>query len=710
VDAEVVSHAYFDALRVVPARGRTFGPEEDTAATAQPVTIIGARLWTRRFAADPAAIGRTLRVNDVPLTIVGVLPETFAGLNGKTDVWISPPMAARFQYDGYLTTRQNFIGALGRLRPGVTFEQANAEVAAVGSRLPGQESESDAIWSATAVPLDEARIDPSARRSALVLLGAAACVLVTACVNVASLLLARARLRRREIAVRLAIGASRARLVRQLLAEGFALAAIAGALGTLFAAWGVKAIAAALPAVIPTGRNIFSASNAFSRPALDPGVLLFAIATTAATILAFALVPALQSSRPQLATALKEDDRGGAQHGRALSVLVVTEVAFASVLLAGSGLLIESFARIQSRRGGFSTGDVVTFWVRPPAPRYAYPADGPAILERLLTRIQSMPGVESAALNRCTPFTGCARSVIFFADRPVTAASAPGIGRHYVSADYFRTLGIPLLAGRALTPADRTGTPPVAIANETAAKRFWPGESAIGKRVWFGATTGPFADPAHAVDIVGVVGDVKYESVEEVGPRADFYTSYLQFSYPDSMFVVKTRGPAAPLVPALRKAVASVDDTLPIYDVMTLDERIGAAVARPRFNAAIVTAFAAAALLLAAIGIYGVLSFSVSARMREIGVRLALGADAARVIRLVVGRGLRLVALGTGAGLIAAVAAGRLLQGLIVDVATTDARILAGVAATMIAVAAVAAFLPARRASTVDPVVVLRAE
>ena len=328
-------------------------------------------------------------------------------------------------------------------------------------------------------------------------------------------------------------------------------------------------------------------------------------------------------------------------------------------------------------------------------------------LERMLASIERAPGVESAAVNRATPFMGGSRSIVFFPDQPAEPATAPAVGRHYVSADYFRTLGIPLRAGRGLTPADRAGRPPVAVVNETGARRFWPGENPIGKRVWFGTTTGPFSDRAHAVEIVGVVGDVKYDGIgQPMG--ADFYTSYLQFAYPDTMVIVKTRGPAEAVVPALRSAVASVDSAVPIYDVMTLDDRIGAALARPRFNATIVAAFAGAALLLAALGVYGVLSYSVSARMREIGVRLALGADAARVVRLVLGEGLRLAAIGAALGVAAALAATRLMQGLLAGVAPADPRVLAGGALAMLAAACLAAWLPARRASTVDPISVLR--
>ena len=709
IDGETVSRGYFQALRARPIAGRLFTDEESSAAGARPVAIISSRLWKRKLANDPAMVGGTMIVNDVPLTIIGILPDGFAGLSGKAELWIAPPMAARLYYAEYLTTPQNFISAVARLKDGVSLQQANAELAAIGPGFIGNGSAPDTVWGAAAIPLREARVDPIVGRSALVLLAAAACVLLIACVNVAGLLLARARVRRREIAVRLAIGSGRRRLVQQLLTEGLVMAAIAGVCGTLLAWWGVGVFARTAPAVIASGRNNYAAIGALGDPRLDPGVLLFALASALGTTLLFALVPALAASRLELTTALKEDDRGGSRGGRTLSILVVSEVAIACLLLVASGVLIESFARIQSRRTGFVSDHVLTFWVRPPGSRYP-PASGPATVDRLLTRVQSVPGVESAAVNRCVPFSGCSNTILFLPDRPVDRANAPGVARHYVSSDYFRTLGIPILAGRALTAADRAGSPPVAIVNESGARRFWPGENPIGKRVWFGTTTGPFSDPSHAVEIVGVAGDVKYGGVDQPDRPgwADFYTSYLQFAFPDTMVIVKTRGAPASLLPAMRTAVASVDPALPIYDAMTLDERIGAAVARPRFNATLLGAFAGAALLLAAIGVYGALSYSVSSRMHEIGVRLALGAGAARVMRLVLGEGLRLAAIGAAIGIVGAIAAARLAQRLLVDAGAWDPRLLAAGGGVMIAVAALAAFVPARRAGAIDPIVVLR--
>src|SRR5262245_47434188 len=497
------------------------------------------------------------------------MPPGFSGLSGKSDVWIPRTMAPTLTYSEYLTSPQHFISVVARLRPGVSAAQATAELRARGGQFADRDSPPGARWSATAIPAGEARIDPTVKRSVLMLLAAAACVLVIACVNVAALMLARGRGRQREIAIRLAIGSDRRRLVQQLLTEAALLAAIAGAAGTLVAGWSMDVLASASPAIIASFVNDYLAVDSFAAPRLDVRVLAFALAATIGTTVLFALPPALDASRQDLSAVLKQDDRAGSR-GKALPALVVTEVALAVLLLAAAGLLIESFARLASRRAGFDSRRVITFWIRPPNSRYA-PADGPAIVERMLTRIEQVPGVEAAAVNRATPFMGGSRSIAFFPDRPVDRAGAPPVGRHYVSADYFRTLGIPVRAGRVLTAADRAGRPPAAVVNESGARRFWPGDDPIGKRVWFGATTGPFSDREHAVEIVGVVGDVKYFGADEaIG--ADFYTSYLQFAYPDTMVMVKGRGSAESLVPALREAVASVDAAVPIYDVMSPDD------------------------------------------------------------------------------------------------------------------------------------------
>jgi len=705
IDAEIVSPAYFHALRVNPATGRVFTADEDGAPGASAVAILSDRLWRRRFNADPSIVGGTIRVNDVPLTIIGIMPAGFSGLSDKAELWIPPAMAPRLTYSEYLTTPQLFISAVARLRDGITLEQANAELAATAASFPVPKGYDDAKWSAVAQRAGDARVDATLRRSVLALLGAAACVLLITCANVGGLLLARGRMRRRELAIRMAIGSGRGRIVRQLLAESLLLAVTAGTVGAIAAVWGVDLFARYAPAMIWTGRVTMAQ---FGAPTLDVRSLVFALGATIVTSVLCGLAPAIDTARTQLTDALKEDVRSGGAGRRLFKSLVVTEIALAVLLLAGAGLLLGSFVRMQRLRAGFDTDGVLTFWVRPPVSRYSA-TDGPAIVERLLTAVQQVPGVESAAVNRCTPFTGCSRTVLHFTDRPNQEGSEPVVGRHYISAEYFKALGIPLLAGRALTSEDRAGRPPVTVISESAARRYWPGENPIGKRVWFGGTTGPFS-VATPAEIVGVAGDVKYEAVDwpNSNGRPEFYTSYLQFSFPDTMIIVKTRGSAPALVPAMRRAVANVDPSLPIYDVLTLDDRISGALSRPRFNAALVSGFAAAALIIAALGVYGMLSYSVSSRLREIGVRLALGAAPPRIVRFILAEGLRLAIGGVAIGLLGALAAGRLTRSLVLDVSPTDPRILAAVTFVMLAVACLAAFLPARRASGVDPIVVLR--
>ena len=648
VDGEVVSPSYFALLRVDPRAGRAFTASEDVTPGGHPVVMISDDLAHSRFAGQ-TVLGSTLRVNDVPLTIIGVLPAGFHGLSGKANVWIPRSMAPLLTYSDYLTSPQHFILVLGRLRDGVTLAQANTELKAVGGRFadapaPGDEP---ATWGAVARRLGDARVDTTARRSALALLGAAGCVLLIACVNVASLLLARARTRQREIAVRLAIGCSGPRLVRQLLTEGLVLSAAATGIGIVLALAGIIFFARTSPAVMATGRNDYAALAAFAAPTMDIRVLAFAGVLALATATAFALVPAIGASRVDLVPALREDDRTGP--GRGFGGLIITEVALAVLLLVCAGLLLESFEGMQKLRAGFVTERVLTFWVRPPNARYQ-PADGPAIVERLLTRIEQTPGVASAAVNRCTPFAGCSRTTVFFPGRPIDQASAPVVGRHYVSPEYFRTLGIPIVAGRALRATDRAGAPAVTVINETAARRFWPGENPIGRHVWFGWAPA-FQSPTRPVEIVGVVGDVKYESIDQP-VNADFYTSYLQFAYPDTMIIVKARAAATDLIGSMRAAVAAVDPALPIYDVLTLDDRIDGALARPRFNAVVIASFAMAALALAAVGVYGILSYWVSSRSRELGVRAALGAEPRRIVVMVLRQGLHLVGWGVVAGVL----------------------------------------------------------
>ena len=708
VDVEIVSHDYFDVLRVSAARGRVFAAA-DERSDAPAVALISAGLWQRRYGVDQSIPGRAIAINQIPLTIVGVLPERFAGLSGRADVWILPAMAPSLTYSGYLTTPQHFINVIGRLRSDRTLASAAAELASIAPTVVAPEASAgpSAIWSATAVSLSSARVDPRVSRQVIALVGAIACVLLITCVDIAGLLLARGGGRRREIAVRMAMGSGRWRVVRQLLTETTVLAVLGGLLGGLLTLWATDFVTATgLFAPARGGQQV----GAFATPAVDGIVLAFAAGVSLLTAIACGLVPALETSRTDLVQSLKEDVRSGVgrRQGRLLGAFVVGELALAVMLLVIAGLLVRSFAAMQALRSGLSTDGVIAFWVTPAAGQYAA-ADGPRIVDRLLDQVKRVPGVAAASVNRCVPFdTRCARTIVFFPERPASVETAPIVGRHYISSDYFRALGIPLIAGRTIADDDVAGRPAVAVINQAAARRFWPADNPIGRRVWFGGGSG-FSDPSSGVEIVGVVGDVKYGLVDDP-PTADFYTSFRQFTYPDTMMIVKTAQPLLAIVPALRTAIATVDRTLPIYDVRSLDERTAAALSRPRVTASVLAAFAGSALLLAAFGVYGVMAHSVALRRREIGIRMALGADRGRVMRRVLAEGGRYAIAGALLGVVAALGVGRLASAMLFGVTPDDPMILTAVVMVMIAVAFASTAIPARRASAVDPAAVLRSE
>jgi predicted permease len=707
VGAEIVSSRYFDVLGWSPRDGRAFLEDEDRPG--HPSAILSAGYWRRLFGAQPFAPDRSVVVNGERLTIVGVLPDGFRGAGVRAELWLPIGMAPVLTYRDYLTTPQHFISLIGRLKPGVTLPQANAELAVVGPALPlaDEDTQEPAAWSAVARPMHEARVDAVQARSAWLLLGAVVCVLLVTCLNVSTLLLARARLRRREIAVRLAIGAPQGRIVRQLLTEAGVLAVLGGAMGALLSVWGIALVTWLSPELAPPTHTGYIQLGTFSSPRFDAVAVLWIAILTLACTLVSGLTPAFHTASAGHGALLNDAGRASTgRQGRSLALLAGLEVALATLLVAGAFLLVATFTHLRGGTSGFDSRQVLTFWITPPAPRYP-PESGPMILERLLQRVQQAPGIQSAAVNRCTPYgSSCSLTTLFTADQP--ARSSGAVGRHYVSADYFRTLGITVRRGRALQDSDRTGQPLVTVINEAAARRFWPGQDPIGKRVWF-SSSAPFMDPSRPLEVVGVVADVTYSPLDEP-PGPDFYTSYLQFAYPDSVFLVRTSGDPAAAVPALRAAIAEVDPALAVWDVRLLDVAVADALSRPRFNATLAGAFALTSLALAAIGTFGVMASAVASRSRELAVRLALGSTPAGLRALVLRQALALAVGGSVAGLLAAAALLRLLRGLLAGVTPGNPLALGAAALLIVLVALIAAVLPARRAAMTEPLDVLKLE
>ena len=556
------------------------------------------------------------------------------------------------------------------------------------------------------VALKEAKLDPAIRESFLILFVAVGLVLLIACVNIANLLLAKSVSRRKEIAIRLALGATRGRLVRQLLTESIFLAVFGGIIGLLIALWGIEFLTAFKPAADAQNTSYIQMLD-FSKATIDSQVLAFTLLLSIVTGMLFGLLPAIQASRPDVNDALKEGV--GAQskkHPRLgyfspRNVLVVTEIALALVLLIGSGLMIKSFARLQAIRTGFDPSNVMTMRVE--LPKYKQEA-AVAFDEQLLARVASLPGVEAATVASSTPLSNnSARTIMKIKGRDEGEMNTTGI--HSIGPDYFKTLRIPLIRGRAFTETDREGAQRVAIINETAARKFWPDEDPIGKQLWVGVGW----EENEFGEVVGVVSDVKYGKIEEMF-EPQIYLPYLQPTEPASFVLVRTTNEPEQIVPALRQEIIALDKNAPIYDVMTMQQRSSEATSRTRFSALVLGIFATLALILSAVGIYGVMSYAVSGRTREIGIRMALGANRRNVLSLVMRDAIGLTIIGLVLGLAGAFAATRVLASQLYGVEATDATTFAVVALLLAAVALAASYIPARRATKVDPMIALRYE
>jgi putative ABC transport system permease protein len=691
-----VTEGFFAMLGAQPQLGRDFLVEEDQPGRNN-VVVISHGLWQRRFGGDPKILNQAITLSGQSYTVIGVMPETFRFGGGAevTELWT--PMA--FTAQEAQNHGGHYVAAIGKLRPGVTLDQASTEMSTIAGRLAAQFPEANTGWNVKIIPLLEYSVR-TIKPALLVLQVAVAFVLLIACANVANLLLARAAGRQREIATRTALGAGRWRIVRQLLTESMLLALAGGVVGLLLAKWGTDLLLTLAPSDLPRMGNV----------SIDGRALAFTVAITFLTALIFGLVPALQASKPNLNETMKDAGRGSTEGGRRKlirSTLVVLEVASALVLLVGAGLLIKSFWRLQKVDPGFNPDNALTAWVS--LPQTKYPEDSKKVLffQQLIERVNALPGVQAAGAAHVVPMTGDDYVLAFQVDgRPPLPPGASQSTNYYsVSADYFKAMGIPLRRGRVFTERDTEDSPPVAVINETMVQKIFPNEDPIGKRITFDDRD---KNPEW-FEIVGIVGDVKQYGLDQP-TTMQTYEPYTQQPPSSMMLVVRSAGDPTNLSAAIRNEVLKLDKEQPTTYIKTLNEYFAISVAQQRFSVVLLGIFAAVALVLAAVGIYGVLSYAVTQRTHEIGIRMALGAGQRDVFRLVVGRGMLLSVIGVVGGLVAAFALTRLMASLLFGVTATDAVTFASVAGVLLGVALLACYIPARRATKVDPLVALRYE
>jgi putative ABC transport system permease protein len=696
LQGSLVSADMFPLLGASPALGRAFTREEDKPGAPR-VVVISNGLWNRRFASDADIIGKEIFLSARPYTVIGVMPP---GFKFPADVSKTEFLLPFAPTNADILTRRGshsfYIAA--RLKSGVTIEEAKSEVATIAGRMAESYPDTNARRSATLAPMHDDLVS-DVRPSLLILLAAVAFVLLIACANVANLLLARAAARQKEIAIRTAVGASRLRIIRQLLTESLLLSLLGGAGGMLVAMWGVDLLISASPGNIPRLKEI----------TLDGRVLAFTLLVSMLTGLIFGIAPALGASKPDLNEVLKEGGRSGGESARRASLrnlLVISEVAICLVLLIGAGLLIKSFVRLLEINPGFNPEGVVTVNLAPPRAKYPQPEQARAFFQQVIERAKELPGVESASLVNMLPLEGSNQSITFRVEgRPIPAPGTDPVGNfRNISPDYFRTMQIPLLRGRAPSEGDTKDTPHVIVINESLARDYFPDEDPIGKRILIGDDDPP------PREIIGIVGDIRHDALDKEAVP-EYYISYLQ--NPERYLYLVARMPSVEAASAgtlLRGAIKQVENGLYIPNIETMEQLRAGSIAGQRFNMLLLGVFAAVALVLAAVGIYGVMSYSVSQRTREIGVRMALGAQQKDVLRLVVGHGMLLALGGVAIGLVASFFLTRLMLSLLYGVSATDPVTFAVISLILTGVALVACFVPARRATKVDPCVALRYE
>jgi putative ABC transport system permease protein len=693
----LISPALTRVLGLLPVAGRSFTDDEEKPGST-PVAMISEGLWRRRFGADRAVIGRTINLNGQATTIVGIASSTLSLISAAdiyTPLVIDPPKEIRLNH---------VLLVFGLLKPGVSLEQAQAEMDSISSHMDQTYPEMR-DWGIHLFTLRETFVTPDLQTGLLVLLCAVFCVLLIACANIANLLLSRAVARQQEMAVRTAAGASRVRLIRQLLIESVTLASVGGGIGLAGVFWAVHALNSALP------------PNTLPIPEVhvDRTVLLFAVAATVVTGLLFGFAPAWRMTKLDINDVLKQSGRGssGGMRGRLRNALAAAELALATVLLIGAGLLIRTLANLEHARVGFDSHGLITFQLSLPTAKYSLNSGMPQFYRTLRDGLEAIPGARRAAVSSGIPFGAGSytRSPIIAQGSVLPPGTPAAIDWRMVSGSYFQTMSIPLLRGRYFTYADGPDSPPVTIVSQATAKKLWGDADPIGQTFYRAA------DPNKTqFTVVGVVGDVRSNALNQQTPALYYPMAWrigaaaARVSVVSMDIVVRTDGSPEALVPMIRERVRELDPNLPLANVRTMDEWVSNSAAQPRLNARLLTLFASMALLIAAIGIYAVLAYSVNQRTREIGLRIALGARPGVVERLVVAEGMKVGLIGIGIGLLGALAVGRALSSIVYGVPVRDPATFAGVALALTVIALAACFIPARRAAKVDPMVALRYE
>ena len=689
--SSAVTDRFFDVLGVQPLLGRVFH-EGDDRPGAPKTTVLSHGLWMRRFHGDPAIVGRSITVSGEPHVVIGVMPPAFDFLPAKKELWRILTMNEPRRRGPFYTW------GIARLKKGTTLDTMRANLDAVSATIKRQYPPPGA-GKLYAIPLQEAIVG-DVRQILYVLLGAVGFLLLIAAANVANLLLARAAGREREMAVRGALGAGRARIAAQLLTESVVLAVVAGVLGLAVASWGTRVLIAIAPQGIPRLNEV----------RMSTPVFLFALATASACGLLFGFIPALRASHVPLVETLKEGGRGvsGGGHRRVQRLLVVAEIALALMLSTGAALMVRSFVALQRVNPGFEPSHLLTFRLSLPQTKYQNGAEQRDFYSRLLQRLEALPGVRSAALTISVPPDVLAMTDNFIVEGQTLPPnqSAPLGPLIFVNDTYFSTIGAPLVRGRFFSERDDENAPAAVIVNETLARRYFPSVDPVGRRLKIG---GPERPTNTWMSVVGVVGDMSYSGLDAPSEPA-VYLPFRQATSNNQYVLLRTAGDPQSLAPAVQHAVAELDKDLPVASLRTMDQLMGESKAPPRFRTILVSLFAIVGLTLASIGIYGVMAYAVAERTHEIGVRLALGADRADVLGMVLGEAMRLAAAGVAIGLAGAAATTQVMRSLLFGVTPSDVPTFAGIAALLAATAFVASYIPARRATRVDPMVALRYE